>query len=92
MYSAKQATKKPVTIEYMKFETNNEDGDVNMYAIVAWITVNNDSCKAWHDGTSIFIETLEGVMRADCGDYIIRGVQGEFYPCKADIFEATYDF
>jgi hypothetical protein len=37
------------------------------------------------------IETLEGVMRASEGDYIIKGVNGEFYPCKPDIFEATYE-
>ena len=37
------------------------------------------------------IETLEGVMRADPGDWIIRGVQGEFYPCKPEIFAATYE-
>lgn len=39
----------------------------------------------------IAIDTLEGTMRALPGDYIIRGVQGEFYPCKPDIFAATYD-
>ena len=39
----------------------------------------------------IDIPTLEGVMRANRGDWIIRGVQGEFYPCKPDIFEATYE-
>lgn len=37
------------------------------------------------------IKTLEGTMRAEHDDYIIRGVQGEFYPCKPDIFEATYE-
>lgn len=41
--------------------------------------------------SAIVIETLEGNMRADVGDWIIRGVQGEFYPCKPDIFSATYD-
>ena len=39
----------------------------------------------------LVIRTLEGDMRASYGDYIIRGVQGEFYPCKPDIFEATYE-
>lgn len=39
----------------------------------------------------IEIRTLEGTMRGDPGDYIIRGVQGEFYPCKPDIFKATYE-
>ena len=40
---------------------------------------------------SILIRTLEGTMRADVGDWIIRGVKGEFYPCKPDIFDATYE-
>lgn len=39
----------------------------------------------------IAIDTLEGTMRADYGDYIIKGVQGELYPCKPDIFLATYE-
>lgn len=43
------------------------------------------------DDPHILIPTLEGTMRAKAGDYVIRGVQGEFYPCKPDIFEATYD-
>lgn len=38
-----------------------------------------------------FIKTLEGTMRADVGDWIIRGVKGELYPCKPDIFAATYE-
>ncbi|BBY78905.1 hypothetical protein H7I53_18160 [Mycolicibacterium pulveris] len=42
-------------------------------------------------GPHILIPTLEGVMVARPGDYIIKGVQGEFYPCKPAIFEATYD-
>ena len=37
------------------------------------------------------IETLEGIMSADKGDYIIKGIKGEFYPCKPDIFKLTYD-
>lgn len=41
--------------------------------------------------TRSLAQTLEGVMVAEPGDYIIRGVQGEFYPCKADIFESTYE-
>lgn len=38
-----------------------------------------------------YIETLEGTMRCDITDYVIKGIKGEFYPCKADIFEASYD-
>lgn len=43
------------------------------------------------DGPCILINTLEGQMKAIPGDWIIKGVKGEFYPCKPDIFEATYD-
>lgn len=39
----------------------------------------------------LHINTLEGVMRANVGDWIIKGVKGELYPCKPDIFEATYE-
>lgn len=42
-------------------------------------------------GIYVYIKTLEGVMRASEGDYIIKGIHGEFYPCKPDIFELTYD-
>jgi hypothetical protein len=42
-------------------------------------------------GTTLFIKTLEGEMRAEPGDWIIRGVKGEIYPCKPDIFAATYE-
>lgn len=54
--------------------------------------------KGWADEGDIhyrldhaYINTLEGRMYADAGDYIIKGVQGEFYPCKPDIFEQTYE-
>lgn len=39
----------------------------------------------------LVIRTLEGLMEAELGNYVIRGVQGEFYPCRADIFDATYE-
>lgn len=39
----------------------------------------------------LVVKTLEGLMRANRGDYIIKGIKGEFYPCKPDIFASTYD-
>lgn len=47
--------------------------------------------KNEYDATYIEIYTLEGVMRASLDDYVIKGVNGEFYPCKPDIFEKTYE-
>lgn len=57
--------------------------------IVDWIQTGGG--KAKHDHTDIYIDTLEGTMCASVGDFIIKGVQGEFYPCKPDIFEKTYE-
>ena len=47
--------------------------------------------EAYQTDKEMDIETLEGTMHADVGDYIITGVKGEKYPCKPDIFEATYE-
>jgi hypothetical protein len=79
--------KKPVVIEAVRFEGA---GDVNR--IVNWLGQQKANVTGWlfHD-TDISIPTLEGTMKATPGDWIIRGVKGEFYPCKPDIFEATYE-
>lgn len=55
---------------------------------------NSTPDKGWYIDPatgSLMIRTLEGDMRVSAGDYVIRGVQGEFYPCKPDIFEQTYE-
>jgi hypothetical protein len=81
--------KKPIVIEARKFETNNDQDDRNMNELVLW--VRGLGGHAQHDRTDIYIDTLEGQMQARVGDWIIRGVKGEFYPCKPDIFAATYE-
>lgn len=52
----------------------------------SWHPINKDVHDAY-----IIIKTLEGDMRAEIGDWIIKGIKGELYPCKPDIFEATYE-
>ncbi len=47
--------------------------------------------KAYRTSKEMIIHTLEGDMKADAGDYIITGVEGEQYPCKPDIFKKTYE-
>lgn len=84
--------KKPVVIEAIQWT-----GD-NLKEIIGF-TGLHESANKWtwkeyedvvkNDGLKIF--TLEGKMNADIGDFIIKGVKGEFYPCKPDIFEATYE-
>jgi hypothetical protein len=47
--------------------------------------------EAYRTDKEMYIETLEGVMKANVGDWIIKGVKGELYPCKPDVFEMTYE-
>jgi len=76
--------KKPVFIEAQQFTDETKDRVFN------WITCN--TAADFDDGKPILkIQTLEGVMTARIGDWIIKGVNGEFYPCKPDIFEQTYE-
>lgn len=76
--------KKPVEVEAIKYD----GGNIN--DVAAFV---GDEFAGQYAETSDYyeIETLEGDMTARPGDYIIQGVQGEFYPCKPDIFEATYE-
>ena len=84
--------KKPVVIEAIRwtgenfdelFDWGSSDGGILRAKIL----------RAGHgeDPALLCIETLEGNMIARVGDWIIKGVKGEFYPCKSDIFEATYE-
>lgn len=85
---AKTYRKKPVVIQAMQWDGTVAPG----LPITRWIR-DNGGQYTWTPGTPqhLAIVTLEGEMVANAGDWIIRGVQGEFYPCRGDIFEATYD-
>lgn len=80
--------KKPVVIEAVKYDGKN--GGI----LAHWVGGREHFEPKASDHTDVYqyleIPTLEGNMRAAVGDYIIKGVQGEFYPCKPDIFEETY--
>lgn len=74
--------KKPVVIEAVQWTGKNFDR----------LTLFCNKIKSAYIPTGeLTIETLEGNMTASIGDYIIKGVKGEFYPCKPDVFEATYE-
>jgi len=76
--------KKPVVIQAMQVPEQPADCD----ALCNWL----ESCEHWVIvEKGVILTTLEGEMRANVGDWIIKGVKGEFYPCKPDIFEATYE-
>ena len=83
-----QYRKKPVVIEAIQFNGKNAE------EIEQWSNNNVKAGPASEDTLTrsyLEIETLEGMMTAQQNDYIIKGVKGEFYPCKPDIFEQTYD-
>ena len=93
------ARKKPVVIEAILLE-EKEQSIVNAINFISGMPAENDDTVGYIDklainaakeNKGIFIQTLEGDMLAKFGDYIIKGVNGEFYPCKPDIFKKTYE-
>jgi hypothetical protein len=90
--------KKPVVIEAFQLtkETRESNEHWPSWARIAWNKDYHEEGALYpHDTGSavgpLAIMTKEGVMRANYGDWIIQGVKGEIYPCKPDIFEATYE-
>jgi len=81
----KKYRKKPVVIEAMQLDV----GNVN--AVFEWLNSSNPIGEAYIDYKELHIVTLEGVLIVSHGDWIIRGIKGEFYPCKPDIFALTYE-
>jgi len=78
----KNYTKKPVTIQAVQFNGENIQEIIDF---VGQDNISADDVMGWS------IKTLEGNMLISHGDYVIRGIKGEFYPCKEDIFNMTYD-
>lgn len=82
--------KKPVVIEAAQLGVDY-DTDCEIMGWCGGEPVGDIDEERDYDGAIMVIPTLEGEMRAEPGDWIIKGVKGEFYPCKPDIFEATYE-
>lgn len=80
----KQYVKRPVVIEALEVIVGNYS-EFEKFMGEQGTTWDVDS------ESRIYIKTLEGNMKISIGDYIIKGVNGEFYPCKPDIFKKTYD-
>lgn len=72
--------KKPVEVDAVQWTGNNVD-EIEEFG----------SLDVWFNENELYVITLEGTMKASVGDYIIKGVHGEFYPCKPDIFAKTYE-
>ena len=92
----KKYIKKPIEIEAIQLTENNiievfNFLDETNYKETKSAEELEDFSQMMLKQGYIEIETLEGMMIANFGDYIIKGIKGEFYPCKPDIFQATYE-
>lgn len=86
--------KKPVVIE--AYQYTGDFIENNVWNAPTWIKQALDIGKLKYkevedNPPELYVVTLEGDMKCDYGDYIIKGVKGELYPCKPDIFEETYE-
>ena len=84
--------KKPVVIEAFQLNERGLNGEGWLWAAVTRDDIITHDFGKYHPNPAwCEIKTLEGTMVARTGDYIIKGVNGEIYPCKPDIFEKTYE-
>lgn len=79
--------KKPIVIEAIQLDIPNNDLEVMQFI---GALDDKGSAKVDYGKKTLTIPTLEGLMTASNGDFIVKGVNGEFYPCKPDIFDKTY--
>lgn len=83
--------KKPVVIEAFQWDGDLKSSD-GVYYVPDWaVEAEKSGVLFFLQQGALHISTLEGDMHAHVGDWIIKGVKGELYPCKPDIFEATYE-
>ena len=85
-----KAQKKPVIVEVCQWTGHNPE-EMMTFCGKAAHDIYQINLANMPVEYSLIIKTLEGNMRAEPGDYIIKGVHGEFYPCKPDVFEETYE-
>ena len=85
MPTIKRYRKRPVAIEAVQLNIHN------VREVAKWCGADLGYTFGSTEPDSLYIPTLEGEMAAHIDDYVIRGVQGEFYPCKPDIFKETYE-
>ena len=82
---SKQYRKKPVVIEAMEFTDKTKDQVFN------WVSCNHYPHHDENGEPVLMLQTLSGDVTIRFGDYVLKGVAGEFYPCKSNIFKETYE-
>ena len=82
--SVQRYRKKPVEVKAFLYDDNADE-------IIAWVNSHGGALARRANSTLVSIKTLEGWIYASPGDFVVRGVKGEFYPCRPDIFALTYE-
>ena len=77
--------KKPVVVEAIQYN------GINITEVESFVGAKLPTVLLSVEDTQLIIPTLEGDMKASKGDYVIKGIKGEFYPCKSDVFKSTYN-
>lgn len=95
--STNKYRKKPIIIEAFQYDGDLMGSD-GKYYVPDWAVdaykigiLYYSSEDGYNPPCALFIKTLEGNMLVSVGDYVIRGIKGELYPCKPDVFQKTYD-
>ena len=89
-HACKLYRKKPVVIAAFQFDGDLMDSKGRWY-VPYWAIEAYHEGNLYFIGAELYIETLEGVMHVPVGNYVIRGVDGELYSCREDIFNKTYE-
>ena len=87
----KKFVKRPIVVNAVKYDGTNGN-EIVQYAneMLQFQSYTTEECYVDDKTNNLYVQSMEGTMRALVGDYIIQGPFGEFYPCKPDIFDATY--
>lgn len=81
-------TKRPIPIQAVQWDGTNTAELLKFSRDIRFVYHENDTNKV---ATQLYVHTLEGDLYAQLGDYIIKGIKGEVYPCAREIFEETYE-
>lgn len=85
--------KKPVVIEAFNYDGDLKDSS-GRYYVPSWTELAFEEGVLFYgcdDPWELYVKTLEGTVHVSVGDYLIKGINGELYPCKPDIFHKTYE-
>lgn len=91
MIKAKKYRKKPVVVYAFRFDVDMKDKDGEWYVPDWAVEAYESGTLFYKDAGELYVKTIEGDLHVSVGSYVLRGVKGELYPVRKDIFEETYE-